>query len=483
MQLLDLLTEKLAPSIYRKYVKNWDKDRYKDIFLKYPHDRNAYRIYLNIDSSTGLPPDNDVLTFIKNKGYDVHDYSLGLAKKGNRVIKIGKIIDDQNIKKKYDNDPARTATRKELMVVISRHPYDITGMSTDRGWNSCMNLDVAKNPHQIGTTEFIPVDIKEGTLVAYLINAQHQNITGQQYNSSKAIKSDSLANPIARVLIKPYINMQDPKKVLLGVEDKIYGSAPIEFKNTVLNWVNKINGNNSLYGTFKFNEKLYDDFKTKNNTSKEEVYKKWKIIGKTPEENSDIAKVTEDYTNILEVDNITENIVMSALLDERGFKFVLLNGINMTELNIISAFQMHPGSVHMYITLLLKYKKEITNKIKVEAAKQNIRSIPILINNDIDFSDKEVNNIIKYNLATFHQFVRYGYENIDDEITNKVVKHYNDTLEDALEIGANLTDDTILSVIRKDPYAIYVLPDYNIKVTKEMKKLAQKLIDSGDFDD
>ena len=65
-----------------------------------------------------------------------------------------------------------------LSVVISRNPYDIVGMSTDRRWTSCMKLpndDPSIYPGGAYHQHLIH-DIELGTLVAYLIEPTDKNI-------------------------------------------------------------------------------------------------------------------------------------------------------------------------------------------------------------------------------------------------------------------------------------------------------------------
>ncbi len=178
-----------------------------------------------------------------------------------RKVKIGKIIEDiskftkdvkdkkfldtLNLVKSQFNTRQTKLTGNKFLVCISRHPYDIAGMSTDRRWVSCMTLPGDKKKPEGGSfNKYIYFDITEGTLVAYLIDENDKNIT----------------HPYARIAIKPYYNYYDKNDVLLVPEPTIYSDRKTgleEFRNQVKNWVEKIQGRK--LGLFKFNKKLYRD--------------------------------------------------------------------------------------------------------------------------------------------------------------------------------------------------------------------------------
>ena len=77
-------------------------------------------------------------------GYEVVDYMSGTATTSGvkQPMKIGKILqglEEQTLLDEFKVDSCRAW--KELMIVVSRHPYDIVGMSTGREWKSCMTFD------------------------------------------------------------------------------------------------------------------------------------------------------------------------------------------------------------------------------------------------------------------------------------------------------------------------------------------------------
>jgi len=139
----------------------------------------------------------------------------------------------------FNQRPSMKEYVVKKLVCISRHPYDIAGMSTDRRWTSCMNLNGGAYYKKIKE------DIKYGTLIAYLIYADDKNIN----------------KPIARIAIKPYQNVSNPEDILLVPEPEVYSDNKYkdytEFKKIVKEWVDSFQQEKT--GMFLFNEKLYRD--------------------------------------------------------------------------------------------------------------------------------------------------------------------------------------------------------------------------------
>ena len=141
--------------------------------------------------------------------------------------------------KRYSEIPevmeSRANKDKLYYIIVSKHAYDIAGMSTNRGWSSCMNLYQGSNAH------YIQHDVKEGTLVAYLVRENDLDIK----------------NPTARISIKPFIDVSDETSVLYEPEDAIYGTAPNDFLKTVKKLIDDTQPNKT--GEFKLVDTLYCD--------------------------------------------------------------------------------------------------------------------------------------------------------------------------------------------------------------------------------
>jgi hypothetical protein len=221
------ILEALSPSTYRPYRMAWNPKMYDDLFKQYATDKKHYRIYLPLEGASDITTSTtqkEVEQILSSQGYVVTDYIAGYALKNNRTTKIGKILSTvaPELQQSFANDPIRTGSSKakgKLLVCISRHPYDIVGMSTGRGWTSCMNMVDGDN------TAYIIQDVVHGTLIAYIIDEHDKNIQ----------------NPIGRMLIKPFIAKNNPKDMILVPEQRVYGANVPGFKETVNKWLSKVN--------------------------------------------------------------------------------------------------------------------------------------------------------------------------------------------------------------------------------------------------
>ena len=245
------------------------------------------------------------------------EYLEGKFKVGNREYNIGKILNElksnvnkiqnsnniknfhgdgiltddyidyhlNNIDKYLKNFNTRPNIKDvECQVVISRDPYDIAGMSTDRKWHSCMELknenenydERSKNQNQGGMYRYyVKNDLTEGSLIAYLIDKKDREIEA----------------PYARVLIKPYINRQW-NQIFLSPEARVYKDDTLidsvlanKFLVIVDDWAKE--QQKDLKGKFYANPNLYYDgkasvFAGKSLSIEEAVYKsiKWNTLFK-----------------------------------------------------------------------------------------------------------------------------------------------------------------------------------------------------------
>ena len=220
---------------------------------------------------------DSMLGYINGIAYKVKHDTMELDKKN--PVKIGKLLqkfeadgqievtDRKDGKKttkwitgkpllhEFKNDPIRSSNG-EFLIVISRHPYDVAGASTDRSWTSCMDLGLPRinypktRPNEGINRRYIPKDIQEGTLVAYVVTKDELYIGP---NGEPKVK---LVRPLSRMLMKPH-NSDVGSVYAVG---KMYGSQYPEFYQKVKEWTSK-NLNNKLTGGEKIykNRNLYDD--------------------------------------------------------------------------------------------------------------------------------------------------------------------------------------------------------------------------------
>lgn len=234
----------------RTLVDSWSRGDYSFSDHAFGDDKSQMRTVIPVESERAPHP--DVVDHLSQHGYTVHDYDKGLARDANgRVMKIGKVLEKTNapykISSAYENDPnrselGRTASQfpsSDLQVVISRHPHDIAGMSTDRGWESCMNMRGGCNSH------YLSRDVHEGTHVAFLTRRG----------------DDTADQPLARIAIKPFYGDQTDRKIL-HPEGRIYSRPDAGFDSRFTGAVSKWTEQNFPKGdkeVFKKSKDVYDD--------------------------------------------------------------------------------------------------------------------------------------------------------------------------------------------------------------------------------
>jgi hypothetical protein len=270
------------------------------------------RVYFPFSTSGGMvthesPVKKEVEAALQGTDFKLKDYKLGVAvDKYGRETKLGKAlskIGKPDLVNKFNGDKTRESAKKtDFIIVFSKHPYDIAGMSTDRGWTSCMSLYIG------GFKKHIKWDVKQGSFVCYLTRVGDTN----------------LSKPTGRIAVKPYVNVENKKDVLYSPEQTIYGTAPNEFLNTVNDILSKIQG--EKVGKFELSQELYCD-------TVHELVKYPKEIqdildGKSnPENKSDV----EQILSILEVENYKINDDLS--VDVNGS--VDISGVEKLKLRLI----------------------------------------------------------------------------------------------------------------------------------------------------
>ena len=200
-----------------------------------------------------------VFGHLHRKGYKVTDYVGGYAKNANdensREEKIGKILSKTgadsvptnimskpkykmtqqedgsfthardsrgkkivesegkplSVSQTFANDPIRAA-KKDVRLVVTRSKEGVAGMSTGKGWKSCMNLDDGCNRH------YVPHDVHQGTLTAYLVRKEDTNFD----------------SPVGRVNLKQFKN--DDGHRIWRPEDQVYGAMPKAALHAIKNW-------------------------------------------------------------------------------------------------------------------------------------------------------------------------------------------------------------------------------------------------------
>lgn len=257
---IELLSEELTPE-QKKKVDSWGSgwgNPHKEVF------GSEDRIRIPYDASKDKPitePNqvgqynahhNIVMTNLRNRGYKTDDYASGVAyheSDPKRKYRIGSLVSGENDKptqkmskrggkylslsQVYASDPIRAAHGAEKEIVISKHKYDVAGVSTDRGWTSCMDMDGGSNKH------YLPRDIEHHTLAAYLVR--------------KGENPDKSA--IGRVSIKKFTNSDG--HTIYRPESSTYGSVSRSFHSQVHEWATEKYP--SKEGFYQKEASLYND--------------------------------------------------------------------------------------------------------------------------------------------------------------------------------------------------------------------------------
>ena len=226
----------------------------------FPKGQDRMEIPLETEETPAVPHPG-VQKHLEDNGYSINDYKGGFATdKYGRSVSIGKILNKTkapaDITNAFMNDPQRAASSvAQPKIIISRHPHDVAGMSTDRGWRSCMEMGGPNGGGGINQ-HYLRHDIANGTHVAYLVRPEDNDIK----------------KPMARIALKPFHsddeiqNSNDPyahpifqstqnKHTILRPESNVYGIGKggdfdnaasgvdsgivSSFKNTIRKWTNQ----------------------------------------------------------------------------------------------------------------------------------------------------------------------------------------------------------------------------------------------------
>lgn len=264
--LLKVINEAIPLSTVKPYLKKWKNESpSKKYFEKDPRSsHHKYRMYIPLskDPSTDISDEDierellststhskairdtvyfkfhrygyQITSYIKNLAIDKHQRPTTIVKLMNKIISKEKddVQEVKALKETVDafiNDPGRSGIgKKNLLVVFSRHPYDILGMSTDRGWTSCKSL---------GTKPIKRTDVREheGCNRHYLDDEIHSLIVAYLINE----KDKNIQNPIARINLIPFYNSRG-EIIYFANLDRVYGDPGIFFKaytKTIKDWL------------------------------------------------------------------------------------------------------------------------------------------------------------------------------------------------------------------------------------------------------
>ncbi len=463
----DFLEEALKPSLYRPLVRGWDSKRLEDIFKSSPleKDRRAFRLYFQFpQEEVKIEPHPEVAAALKNLGYEIYDYKLGLAIKDRRKMGIGKVLSkNPAVLKVFVNDPTRKGTQKKYEGVISRHPYDIAAMSTNRGWTSCQ--DFIEYPKT--ACEYVPKDIEAGTLIAYMIKAGDRDIK----------------SPVGRVLIKPYINTKG--ETGYAIAHVSYGTVTDEFKESVENFVDWLNKQKKVKGLFQLAPKVYQGTDASstaligNDYSEGElvqiVSNDPNVIGsiRNPSEKVQLAAVEKDFYSLEFIKNPTEKVQMSVITRNPTMIELIKNPTEKVQLATIQSNSS-----------LIRLMVNPTEKVQLAAIENNIRRIQYIKNP----TEKVQLTVIK-NDPHLIWFIKNPTEKVQLKVIGinpNLIDSIKDPTEKVLRLTAvtkdpslieyikNPSEEIQLAAVTKDPSSIEYIKNPTPKVIHLAKQLQEK---------
>lgn len=205
------------------FFRDYFRKNYKNV------SRNGYRLYIPIEinfEKAKIDPPVEITTWLGWYGYFHVDYRKGTCrdKRDGREIRLGRLFQREgreDLLKIFMSDPKRDIKETKFYVVISCHPYDIMGMSTGRGWSSCLDMEDQKyGGHHI---RHLSGHLNRSDLVAYLIRRNDTNIK----------------NPISRCILRK--EFAGNGKYHLEVDSHIYGVNLTEFYKALSDFVDKFN--------------------------------------------------------------------------------------------------------------------------------------------------------------------------------------------------------------------------------------------------
>lgn len=270
----DLLVKKLLTeaiplhvaknALCRKHSNNYNDPLLNRVFgnkdrIIIPYDNKAKksnRYWKIVDSYTY----KQIFNFLKEKDYIVIPdfYIKGLArnKTDNNFYKIGKILQKfgkDDLLNLFKKDMNRQISDDDYVIVISRHPYDLAGASTDRNWTSCYDNKyepiVYKNKNRKGQDSYDNGKVydksyfdqdktryehqkEKGGLIAYLVNKKEVMPNGKV----------ELRRPISRILLSEYEkdDESDNPEIIgyyISNDEGKYGVHDEVFEQQVQDWL------------------------------------------------------------------------------------------------------------------------------------------------------------------------------------------------------------------------------------------------------
>ncbi len=228
------------PYIKNKLDKVFGEGNHKVVILYEPKTERIHSETIDELPTESYDIARHVEHHINKHGFTIHDYIGGYARKKEianddpkpRLIGIGSILAKSKTKEplpdiygrpmdqSFNTDKIRQGAKATKEIVISRHPHDVAGASTDRGWKSCGEMDDDGKCSKHAARK-LQDEVQQGTITAYLVN-----------------KGDhGLKNPVARVHLKRYDGTKGDE--IWQPDKRHYGTAQPDFREHVQKWADE----------------------------------------------------------------------------------------------------------------------------------------------------------------------------------------------------------------------------------------------------
>lgn len=371
----------------KKLVDEYTQSRDKNLSFGPLFNQSRTYFSLNASGLNLIQMPKQIQEQIDKQGYYCPDYRQGYVYKKNdklkskpvkllKILSKGKPSNLKELTKKFNE--RLKSNRKEMikcMICITYDPYDVAGMSTDRNWTSCMNLDR-------GEYRDTPLkQVQYGGMCAYLIKESDKNIE----------------EPIARIAIKRLVG-KNKNNFIFACENQIYGDVnfakELNFQKQVVEILHKSN-NETNHGQNYFKRKDEDSYSDSNMSGRyyfrniDELQKMIKTNKKTLLNKDIIESMTEQqihyfFDKIIEYGggyllldifekNIFSNQEKNKLIDsfieqddKQDLNFIVLYCHNQVDLTRILDYFIEKGYygyLHDAIKFNLIYNKDQEQKV------------------------------------------------------------------------------------------------------------------------
>ena len=420
------LLEELTPD-QKETVDKWGPNTKateisKDVFPE-GHDRIEIPLHA---SETPVEAHPAVKQHLESNGYQVKDYRAGIASdKAGRDIKIGKVLErtkaPDDVKKTFANDPNRATSTKDSMlkVVISKHPHDVAGMSTDRGWKSCMTMGTGCNQH------YLKKDVEHGTHVAYLVHKD----------------DDDINFPISRIALKPFVG--DKGHQVIRPEETGYGTSDSSFHKTVNDFTEKHYPLKDF--AYTKHESVYDD--DGNRTPLINIKSESDVMSALKHENGNVRSAAAMHKNL--TSDLIDKAMTDKDIDDSTKKDILRNNDNVTSKHLSNILDNKDTTDYVKTNILghpeLK-KEHILRALDPDQSASFARIAARSAKYHLD--DDVLDKVVNHKHGTVREIAAVKSEKLKPEHLNKLLKDENIDVRALAYAQGKLTDDQLSKVFK-----------------------------------